>query len=770
MQSSDRKASSTVYGYPRIGANRELKRASEGFWRNEITADALQAECSALRVQAWNTMRDSGIDEIPSNTFSLYDHMLDMIELVDAVPARHREPDSDALSRYFAMARGTDEAPPLEMTKWFDTNYHYLVPEIDGSTTFSLRGTKPFDEFAEALTIGIRTRPVLVGPITFLLLSKPTDEAAMGFAPLSRLDDLLGVYEEILSRLASQGAEWVQLDEPILVTDQSEEVLDAVRVAYQRLASNTGRPKILVATYFGPLEDALPVLASSPVEGIGLDLTPRGGGNLELLGRTNGLEGKRIVAGVVDGRNVWINDLTASLKLLATIQELSDDVVVAPSCSLLHVPIDKSRENILDREVMNWLSFANQKLAEITTLTRGLVSGTESVRDALASNANALEARASSARTTNSQVRARAGAITSSDHRRVTPIAQRAQLQGDKRTLPALPTTTIGSFPQTLELRKARRDLAKGQLSAEDYEGRIRQEIAHVVELQESIGLDVLVHGEAERNDMVQYFAEQLEGYVATDQGWVQSYGSRYVRPPIIAGDLSRPNPMTVAWSTYAQSLTTKPMKGMLTGPVTMMCWSFVRDDQPWSETARQMALALRDEVNGLEAAGIGVIQVDEPALREGLPLRKAGHLRYLEWATEAFRLTTSGVSDTTQIHTHMCYAEFGEIIDAVAALDADVISLEAARSRMAITEELAGQNYPGAVGPGVYDIHAPRIPTTEEMLDLLLHAGKVISVERLWVNPDCGLKTRQEAEVVAALTNMVNAASEARSALSQTL
>ena len=763
METSQSTISSTVYGFPRIGNMRQLKKATESYWAGKSSAEALMEVGSAMRTDAWTTMRAAGIEEIPSNTFSFYDHMLDMVQLLDAIPARHRHIQGDAIDRFFAMARGNDEVAPLEMTKWFDTNYHYLVPELSPETNFRIASEKPFEEFAEAELLGIKSRPVLVGPITFLTLAKPADEAPADFDPISLLQSLLPVYGEILIRLGDQGADWVQFDEPALIKDQPQAVLEAASIAYDYLGAVKGRPKLMVATYFGSLDAALPMLASSPIDGIGVDLTPRGGNNFEALLATPGLASKRLYAGVVDGRNIWLNEMDKSIETLATLTGISDGLVVSSSSSLLHVPYTVDAEAKLDPEVKGWLAFAVQKLDEVVNLAKGMRDGSDAISDDLETNRAALASRANSAHTTNAKVQSRVAGITSDHHTRTTPIAKRAEAQKAKLNLPQLPTTTIGSFPQTAEIRKARRDFTKGEISQSQYDDFIKAEIKHVVDMQEELDIDVLVHGEAERNDMVQYFAEQLQGFFATESGWVQSYGSRYVRPPVIAGDVARPAAMTVEWSKYAQSLTQRPMKGMLTGPVTMLCWAFVRNDQPWADTARQVALALRDEVSDLEAAGITVIQVDEPALREGLPLRATQQAAYLDWATEAFRLSTSGVQSDTQIHTHMCYAEFGEILDAVAALDADVISLEAARSRMEITNELADGNYPGAVGPGVYDIHSPRVPTAEEMTELLQQATKAINASQLWVNPDCGLKTRGEPEVRTALANMVQAAKAVR-------
>jgi 5-methyltetrahydropteroyltriglutamate--homocysteine methyltransferase len=740
---------STVLGYPRIGKQRELKKATESFWRGETNADDLRVAATRLRQETWTTLRDAGISDIPSNTFSFYDHMADTAALFDAIPERHRR--GDELSTYFAMARGDDEAHPLEMTKWFDTNYHYLVPEIAPSTSFRLAGSKPVDEYREAKALGIETRPVIVGPVTFLLLSKTSTVIdAEGFSPLDKLDELVEAYVELLQTLAAEGVEWVQLDEPAFVQDRNRSDFEALRRAYERLAAVPNRPKIVVSTYFGPLREALDVLCELPVEGLGIDFSARGGSNLDDVVARGGIGQRRLLAGVVDGRNVWINDLTASRQALDQLRNVCDDIVVSSSCSLLHVPLDLESEPHVDQRVKPWLAFAEQKLSEIALLASGA--------QAFDSNRQALESRRTSDFVVNVQVRDRLSSLSDDADRRSSPYRERSSFQRKRFDLPPLPTTTIGSFPQTSEIRKARASHAKGQLDAIAYEERMRQEIAHVVELQEQIGIDVLVHGEAERNDMVQYFAEQLAGCITTSTGWVQSYGTRYVRPPIIAGDISRPEPMTVSWSTYAQSLTDKPMKGMLTGPVTMLCWSFVRDDQPWADTAAQMALALRDEVRDLEAADIGMIQVDEPALREGLPLRRDAQQAYLDAGTRAFRLTTSGVNDETQIHTHMCYAEFGEIVDSVAALDADVISLEATRSNMTIADELLAGEYQAEVGPGVYDIHSPRIPSVEEVTEWLRYAVSVLDTRQLWVNPDCGLKTRTEPEVVAALINIVEA------------
>ncbi|GLX41041.1 5-methyltetrahydropteroyltriglutamate--homocysteine methyltransferase [Streptomyces roseochromogenus] len=760
-------AGATVFGYPRQGGSRELKKAVEGYWKGRVTADALRATAEDLRRTNWRQLAAAGITEVPTGDFSYYDHVLDTTVMVGAIPARHRAAvAADPLDGYFAMARGTQDAPPLEMTKWFDTNYHYLVPELGPDTVFTADPAKQVTELGEALALGHTARPVLVGPVTYLLLAKPAPGVAADFEPLTLLDRLLPVYAEVLAALRAAGAEWVQLDEPALVQDRTPADLGAAARAYRELGALTDRPRLLVASYFDRLGDALPVLAKAPVEGLALDFTGRAAANLDDLAAAGGLPGKRLVAGVVDGRNIWVNDLGKSLATLGTLLGLAGRVDVSASCSLLHVPLDTAVEKDVDPQILRWLAFARQKTAEIATLAKGLTAGTAAVAGELSANRAALASRAASPITHDPAVRARTAAVTDADGRRAQPYAERAAAQRAHLGLPLLPTTTIGSFPQTDELRVARADLRAGRIDTAGYEARIKGEIEEVVSFQEKTGLDVLVHGEPERNDMVQYFAERLTGYLATQHGWVQSYGTRYVRPPVLAGDISRPEPMTVRWTSYAQSLTAKPVKGMLTGPVTMLAWSFVRDDQPLGDTARQVALALRDEVRDLEDAGTAVIQVDEPALRETLPLRADGHAGYLAWATEAFRLTTGGVRPDTQIHTHMCYAEFGDIVQAIDDLDADVISLEAARSHMQVARELAAHGYPREAGPGVWDIHSPRVPGTDEAVGLLRTGLEAIPAERLWVNPDCGLKTRGWAETRASLENLVAAAREVRAGL----
>ncbi|MEU8846670.1 5-methyltetrahydropteroyltriglutamate--homocysteine S-methyltransferase [Streptomyces sp. NPDC048564] len=761
-------ARATVYGYPRQGPNRELKKAIEGYWKGRVTPDALRTTAAELRAANWRQLADAGIHEVPTGDFSYYDHVLDTTVMVGAIPERHRDAvTADTVDGYFTMARGTQDVAPLEMTKWFDTNYHYLVPELGPDTVFTADSAKQVAELKEALALGLAARPVLVGPVTYLLLAKPAPGVPADFEPLTLLDRLLPVYAEVLADLRAAGAEWVQVDEPALVQDRTPAELNAAERAYRDLGALTGRPKLLVASYFDRLGDALPVLAKAPVDGLALDFTESAAANLDALAAVGGLPGKRLVAGVVNGRNIWVNGLEKSLSTLGILLGLADRVDVAASCSLLHVPLDTGLERDIEPQVLRWLAFARQKTAEIVTLAKGLAQGTDTIAAELAANRADLTSRAGSPITRDPAVRSRAATVTDADTRRSQPYGERAAAQRTQLRLPLLPTTTIGSFPQTGELRTARADLRGGRIDAAGYEERIKAEIQEVIAFQEKTGIDVLVHGEAERNDMVQYFAEQLTGYLATQHGWVQSYGTRYVRPPILAGDISLPEPMTVRWTQYAQSLTSRPVKGMLTGPVTMLAWSFVRDDQPLGDTARQVALALRDEVNDLEAAGTSVIQVDEPALRETLPLRFADHPAYLAWATEAFRLSTSGVRPDTQIHTHMCYAEFGDIVQAIDDLDADVISLEAARSHMQVARELAAHGYPREAGPGVYDIHSPRVPSAEAVASLLRTGLKAIPAERLWVNPDCGLKTRGWPETRASLENLVAAALTVREELS---
>jgi 5-methyltetrahydropteroyltriglutamate--homocysteine methyltransferase len=696
--------------------------------------------------------------------------MLDTVALVGAVPPRYEHGGGDVdLDTYFAMARGRQsggvDVTAMEMTKWFDTNYHYIVPELGPGTSFALSSSKPFDHFTEAKELGIVTKPVLVGPVTFLLLGKSGEGAPGDFDRLTLLDPLLQVYAEVLARLGELGAEWVQLDEPAFASDRSPAELEALARACERLAAVDGAPRIAVSSYFDHAGEAVALLAGSAVDGIGLDLH-RGPRNLELLREAGGIPTKALFAGVVEGRNVWINDLNGSLDLLDELKDLAGEVVVSSSCSLQHAPIDIDAEPDLDEELRSWMAFARQKVSEVATLARGLEAGRETIAAELEANRAALESRRSSRRTQDAEVRQRVSALTPDDASRESPFPERRDAQRERLSLPLFPTTTIGSFPQTAEVRSARADLREGRIDAAEYDRRIKAEIQRVVELQEELGLDVLVHGEPERNDMVQYFGEMLDGYATTQNAWVQSYGSRYVRPPIIYGDVSRPRPMTVDWITHAQSLTEKPMKGMLTGPITMLMWSFVRDDQPRSETCQQIALAIRDEVADLEGAGIGVIQVDEPAIREGLPLHRADWDEYLEWAVFAYRLATAGVDDETQIQTHMCYSEFRDIMDSISDLDADVLLIWHARSQAELLEYWRKRGYDKDIAPGVYDIHSPRVPSTDEMAGMLRGAAEAIAHEQLWVAPDCGLKTRGYEETEASLRNMVAAAGQLREAL----
>ncbi|GAA1855299.1 5-methyltetrahydropteroyltriglutamate--homocysteine S-methyltransferase [Pseudonocardia ailaonensis] len=745
---------STVLGYPRIGPDRELKRAVERYWRGQGTAAELRDVAAGLRRDTRAELRAAGLGSVPGNTFSYYDQMLDAALTVGAIPPRFtRLVPGEPLDLLFAMARGTEGAPALEMTKWFDTNYHYLVPEIGPDTRFRLWDRTPVEDFREGLAEGLVTRPVLVGPVTFLLLSKAAEE---GFRPLDRLDDLLDVYARLLGELAAAGAEWVQLDEPAFAADRTPEELAALRRAYARLGGLTDRPALLVAGYFGPLGPALPVLADAPIDGIALDLVA-GRSDLEATAQLIGLREKTVLAGVVEGRNVWRTGPDAALAAAATLLGIAGRVEISSSCSLLHVPYDTAREGALDPVLRERLSFARQKVAEVVVLGRALRG--EHMTEELAA-ARAVAARPAQR---DDRVRARLEAL-GADHYRRPAGEVRAKAQDAALNLPLIPTTTIGSFPQTAEIRRDRAALRAGTIDDAEYASRMRAEIERVVRLQEDIGLDVLVHGEPERNDMVQYFAEHLDGFAVTDSGWVQSYGSRCVRPPVLHSDVSRPSPITVGWSTFAQSLTARPMKAMLTGPVTILAWSFVRDDQPPGDTARQVGLALRDEVRDLEAAGLRIVQVDEPALRELLPLRTADQQSYLDWAIDSFRLTTGGVADTTQIHTHLCYSEFGEVVGAIDGLDADVTTVEAARSRMEVLADL-GPGVPRALGPGVYDVHSPEVAGVGELVSLLTAARDVIGGERLWANPDCGLKTRGEAETVETLRNLVAAAAEVRAA-----
>lgn len=758
----------TILGYPRIGRRRELKRAVESFWAGRITADELEAAAAELRAVTRARLVELGLGKTDSSIpegFSYYDQVLDAAVTVGAVPARFerlvRADGSVDLAGYFTIARGEGQDTPAEMTKWFDSNYHYLVPEIGPETAFRLASDRLIREVAEATTSGYRTRPVIVGPVTLLLLSKAAENAPAGYRPLDRLDDLLPVYAELLAALTAVGAEWVQLDEPALVSESIEVPRDAVLAATERAYESLGavpvRPQIFVAAPYGSLDDALPVLAGTPVEAIGLDLVKGA-----IPGRVEGpfgaaLATKTLVGGVIDGHNIWRGDLAAAFDKLEELRRLAPKVAVSSSTSLFHTPHDVDDEPLLSEQLKSWLAFADQKVGEIATLATGLAAGKAAIQTELDAASAALENRTTAAGVRDGAVRARAAALTAADFRR-GEYAVRLAAQDAALKLPFLPTTTIGSFPQTGDIRKSRAAFAKGQLTEEQYKDAMRAEIRGVVELQEEIGLDVLVHGEPERNDMVQYFAENLDGFAVTQNGWVQSYGSRCTRPSILWGDVSRPSPITVEWSTYTQGLTAKPVKGMLTGPVTILAWSFVRDDQPLRDTANQVALALRDEIHDLEAAGIGIIQVDEPALRELLPLKKNDQADYLDWSVRSFRLATAGVADKTQIHTHLCYSEFGVVIDAIDRLDADVTSIEAARSKMEVVPDIKSSGFGRGIGPGVYDIHSPRVPNVEEIIELLEIALGSIPDRQVWVNPDCGLKTRGYDETVASLKNVLSA------------
>ncbi|SLC16032.1 5-methyltetrahydropteroyltriglutamate--homocysteine methyltransferase [Mycobacteroides abscessus subsp. bolletii] len=745
----------TTLGSARIGPRRELKRATESYWAGRISRAELEDVAAGLRRDNWTALAAAGLDSVPVNTFSYYDQVLDTAVLLGALPPRVAG-IADDLDRYFAAARGNADVTPLEMTKWFDTNYHYLVPEIGPDTKFELNAAKLFGELKEAQALGIPARPVVVGPVTFLALSKSVDGAG---APIERLDEVVALYEQLLVQLAEAGVGWVQIDEPVLVTDILPNGPELAERVYGRLGTVADRPAILVASYFGELGAALPALARTPIEAIAVDLVY---GSASAVASVPELAGKTLVAGVVDGRNIWRTNLQSALSTLASLLGSAESVAVSTSCSTLHVPYSLEPETELDDQLRSWLAFADEKVKEVVVLARALSEGREAVADEIAASNAAVESRKTDPRLNNGQIRTRLDSILAVGVSR-GDVAERRRSQDERLNLPELPTTTIGSFPQTVEIRKARQALTKGEIDDAEYVRQMRAEVADVIALQEKLGLDVLVHGEPERNDMVQYFAEQLDGFFATQNGWVQSYGSRCVRPPILYGDVARQQPMTVEWATYAQSLTQKHVKGMLTGPVTILAWSFVRDDQPLGDTANQIALAIRDETVDLQDAGIAIIQVDEPALRELLPLRDSEKQAYLDWAVGAFRLSTSGVSDATQIHTHLCYSEFGEVIGAIADLDADVTSIEAARSHMEVLDDLNAIGFSNSVGPGVYDIHSPRVPSTEEMAASLREALKAVPAQRLWVNPDCGLKTRKVDEVTSSLSNLVAAAAAVR-------
>ena len=745
-------------GFPRIGAQRELKKAVEAYWKGELDKVGLRSIGKGLRTQNWQLQQDAGMQLIPVGDFSYYDQMLNMTTLLGAAPSRFGFTGSAlSLAQYFSLARGDKSNFAMEMTKWFDTNYHYLVPEFLNTTEFRLGSEWLFEEVAEAQALGINAKPVLIGPLTYLYLGK---EKHAGLRRLSLLPKLIPVYQQILARLKAQGVEWMQIDEPALALDLPQEWVDALEPTYAALAQ--GAPKILLATYFDSVEEHAELLKALPVAGLHIDLVRAPYQAVSFL--RNFPEDKILSAGIVDGRNIWRCNIAAALQKLNTLREtLGERVWVAPSCSLLHVPVDLAQEANLDKTLKSWMAFATQKLVEVATLARGVTLGKEAIAPQLAQANAALESRVYSPKVYDKAVRKRVAALLPQDAQRQSPFAERIAQQQARFNLPAFPTTTIGSFPQTADIRAARADYKQGRISAAEYQVEMRAEIQRTVRKQEALGLDVLVHGEAERNDMVEYFGEQLQGFAFTEYGWVQSYGSRCVKPPVIYGDISRPRPMTVEWAQYAQSLTGKPMKGMLTGPITILQWSFVRNDIPRADTALQIALVIRDEVHDLEQAGIAIIQIDEAAMREGLPLKKSDWPFYLSWSVRAFRVCSSGVKNDTQIHTHMCYSEFNDILPAIAAMDADVITIETSRSDMELLEAFRGFHYPNDIGPGVYDIHSPRVPSVEEMLRLMHKALVVIPANRLWINPDCGLKTRGWPEVEAALQNMVAVARQLR-------
>jgi 5-methyltetrahydropteroyltriglutamate--homocysteine methyltransferase len=760
-------AIATNLGFPRLGPNRELKWAVEAFWAGKIEEDALLETAAKIRRDNWLVQQKAGLALMPSNDFSLYDQVLDTTAMLGAIPERFgHEIGPVSLETYFAMARGTvgDEdtpsIPAMEMTKWFDTNYHYIVPELEASMKLKLSTSKAVDEFIEARDMGVPTRPVLLGPVTYLMLAKAKDPK---LDPLSMLESVLPVYETVLKQLAAEGAEWIQVDEPMLGMDLDDRQRSAFGLSFARLSSAAPSLKLLAAVYFGDLRENLRATLALQVAAIHIDLV-RGPEQLdEMMAK---LPPNMILSiGLVDGRNIWKTDLTKATALATkAVSTLSGNrVMIGPSCSMLHCPVDLNLETDLDDEMRSWMAFAKQKVREIAVITAVANGRGVGAEPLLAENAVAMESRRSSSRIHNPLVESRAASVTTEMFSRTSPFEERQALQKQSLKLPKLPTTTIGSFPQTSAIRKARASFRRGKMSATAYQKFLKKEIEEVVRFQEEIGLDVLVHGEAERNDMVEYFGEQLEGYISTANGWVQSFGTRGVKPPIIFGDISRPKPMTVTWSSYAQSLTEKPVKGMLTGPITMLEWSFVRDDQPRSDTCRQIALAIRDEVLDLEKSGIRIIQVDEPAMREGLPLRRTDWPDYLAWAVECFKLSVAGVTDRTQIHTHMCYADFNDIIESIGELDADVISMEASRSDMKLLSAFGEYSYPNEIGPGVYDIHSPRLPSADEMKELLSKALDVLTPSQVWVNPDCGLKTQSWEEVRASLGNMVDAAKALR-------
>jgi 5-methyltetrahydropteroyltriglutamate--homocysteine methyltransferase len=753
-------------GYPRIGSQRQLKKACEQYWAGKLDLRELKEVARKIKEDNWHTQLNAGIDLIPCNDFSFYDQVLDTSLMLGVIPQRYspvlsQVKANNEIDLYFAMARGYQkdglDITAMEMTKWLDTNYHYIVPEFTANQEFRIFHENVFGEYNSAKQIlGQKAKPVLVGPVSYLLLGK---EKEQGFERVDLIKKLVPVYVDIINRLKQLGAEWVQLDEPCLALDLSKKEKEAFEFAYRSIANRVSGVKLLVATYFESLLDNTQLAVSLPVSALHVDLVRAPEQLDEVLALIPAQ--LKLSIGVVDGRNVWKNDYEKSLSLInKAVEKLgADRVIIAPSCSLLHSPIDLDLETKLDPEIKNWMAFAQQKLNEVSELKQ-IVEGNN---DLLEANKKAIESRRSSQKVHKQAVKDRVAAIAEADEARTSAFPIRQQIQRERFNLPSFPTTTIGSFPQTDDIRQLRARFKKGELTLEQYDSAIEQATIDAIRWQEEIGLDVLVHGEFERNDMVEYFGEQLDGFLFTKNGWVQSYGSRCVKPPVIYGDVSRPKDMTVRWSTFAAAQTNKPMKGMLTGPVTILQWSFVRDDQPRNVTTNQIALAIHDEVLALEAAGIGIVQIDEAAIREGLPLRKSKRPTYLDWAVRAFRITASGVQDQTQIHTHMCYSEFNDIIEHIAAMDADVITIETSRSQMELLQAFAHFEYPNEIGPGVYDIHSPRVPGTEEMTSLLAKAADLLPPQNLWVNPDCGLKTRKWPETKAALENMVAAAKQAR-------
>ncbi|MCH7396890.1 5-methyltetrahydropteroyltriglutamate--homocysteine S-methyltransferase [Belliella sp. DSM 107340] len=773
-------------GYPRIGSQRELKKACENYWAGKITRQELFQVGNEIKLSNWTLQKECGIDLIPSNDFSYYDHVLDLAFTVGAIPERYHsvifDKNKSEIDLYFAMARGYQanglDIKAMEMTKWFDTNYHYIVPEFKKNQEFKLFSSKVIQEFAEAKLAGFKTKPVILGPVSFLLLGK---EKEAGFDRIDLIKNLLPVYFQILDKLVEHGVEWVQFDEPFLAMNLSTKEKEAFQTVYSQIRKKYPHLKTLLATYFGGLYENLSVATSLPVCCLHVDLVRCPEQLNELL--ENRPKDLSISLGLIDGRNVWKNDYSNSLNLVQKALRKVDPekLFIAPSCSLLHSPCDLDSELKLDKDIKSWLSFAKQKLVEISDLKQlaksvnvqsanGLESFGNGFSDIFNKNQVAISNRSNSTLIHKNEVKKRLNNVLDSDFERKSSFKNRKIVQAELLNLPLYPTTTIGSFPQTKEVRKVRADFKNGRINKQKYEQFIKDETEKTIRIQEEIGLDVLVHGEYERNDMVEYFGERLHGFAFTQFGWVQSYGSRCVKPPIIYGDVYRSEPMTIFWSKYAQSLTPKFVKGMLTGPVTILQWSFVRDDQARSATCNQIALAIRDEVLDLEKEGIRIIQIDEPALREGLPIRKEHWEGYLDWAIKAFKLSASGVDDNTQIHTHMCYSEFNDIIGHIANLDADVITIECSRSQMELLDAFADFKYPNEIGPGVYDIHAPRVPSKAEIIELLQKAADVIPLEQIWVNPDCGLKTRQWEETHKSLVEMVLAAKAMRELVPVTL